>query len=494
MNKNHIILFLIFLLTLSARLYFSFQTPYFNIEGYETIRHVEHIGKNGMPLFKDALSYGGRTLFFPPLYYYVLAVFNLFLPMQVVLKVLPNVFMSSLVFVIYVISNHITKNKKIALFTALLSGFIPAFFHNTINDLSVYTLVVPLTALLIFCFMKIEEDKRYVSFFIVLILVLRLIHPSVIVLSSALLVFLMMIKLIGLKQSKIELELILFSTFLILWSLFITFRKAFLAHGYYVIWQNIPAELLSRFFSEVTVLEAIYKVGIIPFIFGLFIAYKYIFIEKNRDIYLLISFAFLSGILLVLRLIELNVGLMFLSVIFVLLFPQAFKMLLGNLRKTHFHKYGFVLIAGVCIVFVFTSVIHSATYANESLEKAVKPEEIRALDWLKENSGEDDTVLSTLEEGVLVTAIAHRKNVGDTNFLLIDDADVRLKDIMTIYITPLQTEAIRLLDKYDVKYIYFSERAKEEFGVYKLSYVDDKCFEMVYEDGVEIYKSLCVLQ
>ena len=78
---------------------------------------------------------------------------------------------------------------------------------------------------------------------------------------------------------------------------------------------------------------------------------------------------------------------------------------------------------------------------------------------------------------------------------MIKDADTRFKDIRAIYTAVFQTEAVRLLNKYNVKYIYFSERAKNEFNIQRLGYIDDKCFEFVYDnDNIEIYKSLCMLE
>ena len=59
--------------------------------------------------------------------------------------------------------------------------------------------------------------------------------------------------------------------------------------------------------------------------------------------------------------------------------------------------------------------------------------------------------------------------------------------------TVFETEAINLLNKYEIKYIYFSDRAQAEFGIEKLSYIDEKCFELVYDKKIKIYKSLCVI-
>ncbi|GAF70978.1 unnamed protein product, partial [marine sediment metagenome] len=74
-----------------------------------------------------------------------------------------------------------------------------------------------------------------------------------------------------------------------------------------------------------------------------------------------------------------------------------------------------------------------------------------------------------------------------------DDADQRFNDIERIFNTPYQTVAVDLLEKYDAKYIFLSQRAMAKYSLADLRYVDEKCFELVYDKEVKIYKSLCRL-
>ncbi|NQV08347.1 hypothetical protein HQ529_00680, partial [Candidatus Woesearchaeota archaeon] len=60
--------------------------------------------------------------------------------------------------------------------------------------------------------------------------------------------------------------------------------------------------------------------------------------------------------------------------------------------------------------------------------------------------------------------------------------------------TQFKTNAIELLTKYNIKYIYLSDKIREDFAVGELRYYDDMCFEKVYNKGVVIYKSLCRLE
>ncbi len=494
LKKEHIILLAIFIGVLAVRLFFAFEAGNFDSDAYFALRHIEHIKENFFPLFDDPLSYGGRTFIFPPLFYYALAFFNVFLPITVIGKLLPNIFIASIVIITYFIAYEITKNKNASLFTAFISGFIPVFYIETINNISVYSMVLPLTFLIILFLIKINESKSYVIWFIFFLAVLRLTHPSVILLMMGLLLYLLIIKIEKLKQSRSDIELILFSTFVILWSLFITFKKPFLVHSAAVIWQNIPKEILAQYFTKTTILEAIYKIGIVPFITGVYIIYKYMFKEINRPIYIIIGLALTIFSLMWLKMIEPAVGFMFMGVIFSILFAQFYKLFFIYVKRTRFNFEGFFIFL-LMIVIIITSVIPSISFGYKTAMGAVKNNEMSALEWISANTDKDDVIMATLEEGFLINGVAKRKNVADQKFLLRSDAQRRIRDISKVFTTVSETDAVKILNKYDAKYIYFSPDAKKEFGIEKIYYIEkSKCFENVYDDEIKIYKSLCVLE
>ena len=62
-----------------------------------------------------------------PVFHYVLAGFNMFLPGIVVFKIIPNLFAASLVFIAYALAKKLTNSIPISLSVAFISGFIPAF-------------------------------------------------------------------------------------------------------------------------------------------------------------------------------------------------------------------------------------------------------------------------------------------------------------------------------------------------------------------------------
>lgn len=495
-NRYYLALGLIFCFVLGFRLSYSLLTPNFSDStSYYNLRQIESIKTTGLPIFNDELSYSGRFLIFLPFFQYSLAILGFFSPIWIVGKLLPAIFASSLVLIAYLVAFELTKSKESALVTSLIAGFIPIYIEQTLNTVSVYTMAIPMTLLVMYLFMRVMDDRAYVAPFLIGMLFLAVAHLSVFVLILSFLFYLVLVKLEKLKYSKAETELILFSSFFITWLSFVVFKRTFLLYGPTLIWQNIPSTLIAEYFKDFNVLEAIYKIGILPFVFGFYIIYKTIFVEKNRKIYLFISFCLTILLLVWLRLVALDIGLIFLSVVLTILFAPTYKVLIDYIGKTRFSKRKNLFIALFLLVFFLTSFLPSVDYANQSIKNAFAQEEIEAMEWIQVNTPEESVVLATLEEGHLVNAIAKRKNVVDNNFLMQPQADQRLNDVNTIYSTKFETEAIRLLNKYEVDYIVFSDIAKTSYDIDQLSYVNDEnCFELVYENSINIYQSLCVIE
>jgi len=204
----------------------------------------------------------------------------------------------------------------------------------------------------------------------------------------------------------------------------------------------------------------------------------------------------LSGLFLLwFKLIPLKTGFIFFGVIFVLLFSKAYSDFLLFVDKTKFSKYKRIFIAVIFLIFILNSVIPTISYTTSIIKEAASKNEIDSFLWLKNNSDEKDVVLASLDEGYIVNAVAERKNVIDKNFLLIKDAEQRLEDVKKIYTTSYETEAIPLLNKYNIKYILLSKRSMNYYNIADLNYrTDEKCFELVYDKEVKIYKSLCRME
>ncbi len=495
LKKQHYMLIFIFLAVLSFRLYFSFQTDYFTgDESYYILRHVEHIKETGLPLYDDELSYSGRSLFYSPFFHYILAFFDLFMPIVLVGKIIPNLFASLIVIGAYFLTLEITKQWRAAIIASFTAGFIPIFIRETINSITVFSLMIPLLFFILYFILKTANEKIYITPLIILTGVFIFLDILSFIFILALIVYFFLSKSEDIQQDRTELEIILFSCFLFFWLYFIIFKEAFLLHGIGIIWQNIPNILLINYFSEITILESIFTIGIVPFIFGIFIIYDYIFKRRSKSIYLLISIALSAFVLTWFKLMPLVTGLMFLGSILTILFGQYMKNFIVFVNKTKFNKKLPLFLYIFLLVIIFTSAFPSYIYARNSIKGSVDEESIEAYNWIKENTNEDSVVLGAISEGHLITYFSKRKNVIDSNFLLIENINQRVKDIERIYTTPYTIEAVRLLNKYGVDYIILSNNVHNSYKVNKLVYTNEDCFKLRYNETIKIYKSTCKIE
>ena len=495
MRKQHWILPLIFLIVVGFRLFFAFQSPYFNYEGYYGLRQVENIAKTGIPLYNDELSYGGKISAFPPFFYYFLALFNLFMPINLVGKILPNIFASLLIFAVYLIVKDFTKNANVALLTSFFAGFIPIFVSGTVNNSSPYSLTFPLMFFAMYSLIKIDE-KNHMYIFIILMIILTLTSAFAFLFVGGLMVYLLLLRTEGIKQIKSEPEIIMLTVFLVVWIEFLIFKNAFLANGIGIIGQNIPSEIISNYFGGTTILDTIYALGLLPFIFGIYMIYKITFKEKERDFYLMVGFSIVTFLALWFKIIPLTSALMSLGIVLTILFGQFCGRVFDYIEKTRVSRYKFLFFIALFTVFIATSVLASAVYSNSSSVKVPSKEEIAALEWLKENSKESEVILASLDEGSLIVHKTGRKNVIDSDFLFSKNPEQRLKDVKILYTTYYETDALSLSGKYGINYIYFSKEALKNYKMENIAYVsNEQCFDPIYlNEKIKIYRILCKLE
>jgi hypothetical protein len=483
--------FLIFILVLAIRLQYSLRTDTFTgDESYFHVRQVDSIIKNGEPVFQDPLSYSGRQNIFSPVFHYILAAFAWLFGKTFALKILPQIFAASLVFIVYYLAEEISGRKAASLLASFASGFIPVFFKSTVNSLSTVELSLPLIFLALLFFIRSDKDYGVYGFVTCAVLI-PLISPLAFIFVIGLVTYLMLSKLEYHKLNRREVELVLFATFITIWIELIVYKKSFLFHGYSVVWQNIPSQILNSYFSETTILEAIYEVGLIPLFFGVFTIYRYVVNEKDRKMFLMIGFAMAITLLLWLRLIRPEIGLMLSGIVMIVLFSKSFALLSDYIDMTKVARFKLLIVGVVTLAFIATSLLPAVALANESLKHAVSADEVGALKWLEKNAKKSEVVLAPVKEGHIVTALSGRKNVADTNFLLIHEAGTVLDDIRSMYTSLFLTNAVTLMDKYSVKYILVTPMVYDEFGDKALKYMNDECFNLVYDTTVKVYGVEC---
>lgn len=495
MKKQYYLLIAIFVLVLALRVFISFQTKLFSDdESYYILRQVENIDTTGKPILYDALSYSGRNVIFLPVYYYLLSFFNLFLPEFYGLKIIVNILAASLVFVIYLLTKEISKNTNAALFGAFTAGFLPIFFRRTVNSLSPLSFTVPLLFLLLYLILKIHKgDKRFVTYFLVALLVLIFTQTSSLILVCSLLVYLLLMKVEGIKETKSQFEITLFSLFLSLWLYFILFKNLLFKYNVGIFRQNIPQQILINYFKSLNPIQLIYLIGILPFIIGIYMIYKYLFKEKSSSLYLMLSFALTVGFLLWITIVPFEEGIIYLGIILVVLLAQSIRDSSLYLQKMHTNYFPVYLLLMV-IVITLTQSTACYTYGTQKLSDIPTENQIEALDWVKQDSDQNARVLGTVKEGHLINYFAQRKDIIDSNFLLVGNTNELYQDIERMYQTNSLIEASRLLTKYKISYILFSPNTKEEFGVHVLQYVNEDCFDMKNFGDIIIYTYKCKLE
>ena len=484
-----IILILIFIITLSLRLYLTFKAQSFDLNSYFNLKEIKHIRETGKAFFYDSVN--ERFVIFSPVFHYLIAFFSLFMPVGTASKIIPNIFASLFIFVAYLISKKVTNKEVPSLFISFLSGFIPIFFGETFNSISIYTLIVPLMFYNVYCFMNLnKQNKNNINHFIMTSALLPLIHPISFVLIIGYMIYLLFLRIEGIRQKKLELELILFSTFWFLWVQFMLYRKIIMMHGSQIIIKNIFINEFSRY-TQVGILDAINKIGLIPFVYGLYVLYQGIFRGsiKDKNMFIFIGIAISTLIFMWLRVVPINIMLIFFASDMVLLFSYIYTVNVTEQNKiiNFFSRYKVFFLIIFYLTFILTSVGPTITYANEKIKNTPKLGEINILSQMQ-----NKTFISSPDAGFFINYYSKSKVIADDNIFLFKDSKKILRDISTVYTTISEIEAVSILNRYNVTDIYLSKKERNKYGIDKIPYIDDKkCFTPTYMDGAVTYEVKC---
>ncbi len=481
--KPSAILIIIFLLTLSFRLYFAFSIDSFNSdESYFHYRLINYIIENKLPIFYDGLSYGGHNLFYPQLFHIIMALFS-FIPYF--LKIIPAILDSSLVIVVYLVAKKITNDKISSLLSAFLAAFIPIGIKNSVNQISIYSLLIPLILLTYLCLINLEQ-KKYFNLYLILSFLLPLIHPSSFLFIFSLLFYLILANTESLFISRYKKEAIVFSFFLILLINFLVYKNLFLQYGIDVIWQNIPNSLFSTYFKDLNILEIIYLIGFLPIILGALGIFFGLFREKNDSVIILTAAILATLFLISIKILTLQLGVLFLSIFLTIVSSLTISKIYNYLSLTKFsHLKEYTTL--ILIILITTLSFIPSYFIASSLPDY--DYQVNSFKWLKENTEKDSTILAPYEIGNILTAVAERKNIMDDNFLSAKNSEERFDDIAIAYNTFSKIKALESLRKYNTTYIYLDDYVKNKYNLTKIRYVDDeKCFEEIKND---VYKIIC---
>jgi len=467
---------IIFLIVLSIRLYFSLTTSNFDPSAYFDVRMIEYIAEKNIPMTQDALFAGDRSIIFSPLFHYILAVFTWIFPLDLVLKILPQLFTACIPVIVYLIVKTITQKRSASILSAILASSIPLLYEE-MYKVSPITLAAPLIFLILYVYIHVEK-KLYDFQFVLLVAALSLVHPSAIILIGGLLGYLLISYLEGMTIEKGEIELILFSTFLYLWVQFLLYKRVF-------------AEIS---LAKATNVNPLIAIGVVPLILGIMCIYTYLLREKNKQVYLYVSIAISTALFTITRLIPVNTGYIYGGIVLCILSGIAYAQFQEYLKKTKFAQYTRITNVLLYVIIIGTMVIPSIYSTSAAQERTVQEPLQEALLWLKENTPEETVVLATPEEGYIIASIAQRQIIADSTTLLVPDALQRIHSTDRIYSTQFPIEAISLLNEYDIEYILFSPAALRRYGISTLAYQNQDCVKQVFsKENVKVYRSRCQL-
>ncbi len=487
-KRTRNILLAIFILTLVIRLILAFTVPNLTYDSYFHVRQVEQITTHGYPDYQDELSYGGRDLRFLPFFHYFMAFFNLIFPITLVTKILPNLFLSTLTLTIFFIGKKITNNENASLFSAGIVSFLPILFST--NHFAPITLFLPLLFLNIYAFMNLKQPNHLYLYLITFFL-LSFTSSATSLLIMGFGIYLVLSYTEGKKIKREEIELIIFSLFFFVWTQFIFFKNLFLTQGISFIWQNIPTKIITEYFPQFTILDALITVSIIPFLIGIFVVYRSLFKLKGQKAFLLISFAISTTLLTWFKFIEFQLALSFFGIILAILFAIFYKDAINYLKSTKLPRLKKPFIMTIIILLLLTTVYPALNNALQ--QQTPENDEIAAFSWLKENTPKQTKALALLEEGHLITYYGERKNLMDSRFGLVKEIDQRFAAIEALYKTSFQTQALHLTDQYQIKYLILTPTAREKYELERFNYLTEECFELVHNQGTKIYKINCAL-
>jgi len=476
----------IFIITLALRLTLAFSVPNLTYDSYYHVRQVEAIKNTGLPLFQDPLSYGGRENVFHPTFQYVGAFFSLFMPIEIMAKVLPNIFIALLIPIIYLIGKKITNNPTAGLLAGLIAGFLPILYST--NSFVPSKMFLPLMFLAIYAFMNIK-NSFYLYLYLLCFIVLSFTTPATALILIGYVLYMALSILEGKKINWAELELMIFSLFFFLWAQFLFYKNTLLKEGLGFVTQNIPQQIVERYFPQVSLSQSLVLVGIIPFVLGIFVVYRSLFQLKTPKSFLLISLAISTTILSWLKLMEYTLALSFFAIIIAILFASSYQEITNYLRKTKLsrwkNKLTTILIILTIITIVFPAIVHALNQDTPSNE------EIEAFKWLNDHTIEKNKIAASLREGHLITYYGQRKNIMDGRFNLIKDVNERFQNTNAIFMTKFQTQALDIFDTYGTTHVVLTKKTKEHYQIEELDYVKGECFDLIYDKDTKIYQVKC---
>ena len=457
-NIDWKIVFVLFLIVFGLRFFATAELPSFaSDESYFHYKHVSYLVAEGELLHYDPLSFGGREVYYPPFFHIFLSLFgdDIFV-LRFIVEV---IFALSAVF-FYLLSRSLVKRHSVALLGTFFYVTLPVVLDHTLNELSVYSLVLLLFFIVLYSYFHAVHGF-YLRVFVVGALLLGLTHASVFLLLLGFLFALFLSAGKDLYVEHVKRELVFVFTLVTFLFLFLVFKQPFLTYGFSIIWQNIPDFYFQEAFGTLEPLALLLQLGFFPLLFGTYGLFVGVFRQHREIVYVFSGLLLSIFLLLGFHLLALDIGLLFFGVFMSLLSVvgiDRFVDSLSRLRVSHRVVLGALFI----LVFYFTLL---PSYDRFTDIPVIDSDVITGAQWLRENSNPHDVVLTSLHESNIIQVIAQRKTLIDNYFLLAPDVHERYTDVGILYRGLTQVKVSQLLDAYSIDYILVSEKTKDFYGV-----------------------------
>ncbi|MDD9953539.1 MAG: hypothetical protein OXR66_04330 [Candidatus Woesearchaeota archaeon] len=467
-----------------VRMSLSASVPTLNYDSYLLVRDVEHILETGRPLHDDALSVTGTKRIGSPIFSYIMALFVSFSPLMY--KILPNLLIVLLLVPVFIIAKQLTKSKVAAILAALLAGTAPAVFSMYLNLPD----ALPFAALLFFTILAMVHDPdRYLTWIIWLTIFLTFLHPIAFILVLTLLVRVILLRLEGFGVDKRVNELFFFTLLLTLWFHILIYKEVLFREGIRVIWQNLPVKYAALQFQPVTWIGTLYALGVVTFFFGTLGAHHALFEKRVKNAFTIASAAIGIALLMLLQLIELQVGLFLLSILLAIMAAYGLRVTAKYIAKTKVAWIAYPVTLVVLFIFVFTAILPALVDAKASI-RAPTQEDVEAFEQIR--LPHDAVLLTTVREGAAVQYFSGKRTLTDNDFLLMKHGDELVKDIESVYTARFSTTIVNKAAKLGFSHILFSNDAEIEYNRGRIFVENPRCltYEILPND-VRLYKVRC---
>ena len=443
-----------------------FESSFAGDEAYHNQIIAENLLEQGFSKTENLID----RPYLPNPYNILLAGIGELIGVTIASMLLPLIFGLISVYMFYLILKSFKLNfmrKLIALMFLIIS---PAFIY-LFSVSNAYSLAITLSLIAFYLFIK--QEKKYFIISLVLFAITALfgfVHS--LILSFILISYSIKDKTRLTRASIITLKMGVIS---------LAYNLAFFIK-YNILMQNLALnpEYLVGLVSDLGGIKGFGIFTILLMIFGLYVVWK---TKKQPLGYILLIITLASAVLYST------------SINFYLVFPFSILAAYGFYTILKM-RWTFSLIKQLAVIVIIAGIVFSTvSYINQTSKANPNKELIESLEWLKENSGSEEIVLSHYSRGLWIQSIAERKVISDSLFRKTPNLDKKLDLSNTLFYSRTLKNTSSLLSKNNISYIFLDSEMKshlvwtrEQEGLLFL-FRNNETFKNVYKkENIEIWK------